>query len=118
MKKAVIILASMIGIGVIFSISPLLNYICAFLFAGIIPGTGYVLPFWAMSLILGYIGVVAINWLMKQSLFIGDDPYTQTRARERARASVKVARIKASPSLASTRHTRKRYQPAPSVVSN
>ena len=118
MKKATIILGSIIGLFIILSITPLIDIVCAFLFAGIVPGTDIVLPFWAMSLILATIGTMAINWLFIQSLFIGDDPYQQTLAREQARVSVKSARTRKQTSLSSTRQIRKRYRTATTGASN
>lgn len=118
MKKATIILGSIIGLLIILGVTPIIDIVCAFLFAGIVPGTDIVLPFWAMSLILATIATIAINWLFKQSLFIGDDPYRQSLAREQARATIKSSRTRKQTSLTSTRHTRKRYRTATTGASN
>lgn len=108
-KKAWTPLGTLLIIATIL-ISPLMDYVWAFLFAGIIPGTNYTLPFWTMSLILASIGIAAIRWLLHQPLFIGNvlAPKTQLavvparRTTRRRKSSVQK--------LASTRRTRKQYQ--------
>lgn len=60
-----------------------------FLFAGIVPGTDIVLPFWAMSLVLASVGLIALNWLMGHTLYIGDSAYEQRRMKKTARQYIR-----------------------------
>lgn len=62
-----------------------INALIAFLFAGVLPGTNIILPFWATSLIALMIGFLAIRWLMKDPLYIGDSAYQQKQAKAKAR---------------------------------
>lgn len=60
----------------------------AFVFAGIVPGTTVELPFWAMSLFLGFIGYTAIRWVTKETIYIGDVTQADIEKRRAARKFV------------------------------
>jgi hypothetical protein len=63
----------------------ILNAFIAFLFAGIIPGTSIALPFWLMSLFLVTIAYIAIRWVSKDPIYIGDTPHQQQQNKKAAR---------------------------------
>lgn len=88
MQKVVIKISIVIVlIGLVFH--PLvINPLCAFLFAGIVPGTTITLPFWAMSCILFTIGYGAITWLKRDMLYIGDVRGIEQQRKQTARAYV------------------------------
>lgn len=97
------------------------NAIIAFLFAGVVPGTSYVLPFWAMTLVLAAIGYAALKWLSKDTLYIGDSAHRQQQAKAEARAYVlqHVARSRSKaatklPKPTSSKRRKRSYQTAPS----
>lgn len=56
-----------------------------FLFIGIIPGTAITLPFWLMSLLLVTVAYVAIRWVSKDPIYIGDTPHQQQQNKKAAR---------------------------------
>jgi hypothetical protein len=79
-----------VGIGLFVVIIALLqpvvmNAFIAFLFAGIIPGTTISLPFWLMSVLLVTVGYIAIRWISKDPIYIGDTPYQQQKSKQAAR---------------------------------
>lgn len=86
------------------------NPLFGFLFTGLVPGTSIVLPFWAMSLVLGSIGYVAVHWITKDTLYIGDKIYEQKKAKAKARAYVltQVSRKPSATKYVSSRQTRRR----------
>lgn len=65
-----------------------MNAFIAFLFAGIIPGTTISLPFWLMSLLLVSVAYIAIRWISKDPIYIGDTPYQQQKSKQAAREYV------------------------------
>lgn len=64
------------------------NAVCTFLFAGVIPGTDIVLPFWAMSLILASLAFTAIKWVRKEPIYIGDTVHETQLNKRHAREYV------------------------------
>jgi hypothetical protein len=97
-------------IGLLILFQPVvMDTVLAFVFAGIIPGTTLELPFWAMSLLLGLIGYIAIKWVTKETVYIGDVKQIDTQKRLAARKYVmqKINPIKA-PSRRPTLRRRKR----------
>ncbi len=95
--------------------------IFTFFFTGSVPGTDITLPFWAMTLVLCSIGYIAIKWLTKDTLYIGDTAHHQQQAKAEARAYVlqHVARsrtktVTALPKSPQTKRRKRAYQTAPS----
>ena len=56
-----------------------MNAFIAFLFAGIIPGTTISLPFWLMSLLLVSVAYIAIRWISKDPIYIGETTSAKSR---------------------------------------
>lgn len=79
----------MICIGMLILLHPVtIDALLAFLFAGIIPGTTIALPFWAMCVLLATIGYIAIRWVTKDPVYIGDTNQQSVNKRLAARKYV------------------------------
>lgn len=93
-----------------------MNAIFGFLFAGIVPGTSIILPFWAMSCVLAVIGYSAMKWLQRDTLFIGDEQYVEQQRKQYARAYVlqKTLRSSVKRPVAVRQRLRRRQQTATS----
>ena len=81
-----------------------MNAFIAFLFAGIIPGTTISLPFWLMSILLVTVAYIAIRWVSKDPIYIGDTPYQQQQNKKAARDY--VLRKTAQPAATKSRRPR------------
>lgn len=120
MVKRVIITASIVAIFTTFLTIPAASdALLAFVFLGIIPGTDMAMPFWAMGLLIIATALVAISWLGRQPMYIGDRAYQQKQAKSEARAYVmkKVVAQKSKKKLVSEPvkpQTKRRYQVAAS----
>ena len=113
MSKVVTTIGIIVGLIIAMSQPSIANSIFAFVFAGAIPFTHIVLPFWMMILIIGLIGMLAILWLINQPFFIGDSVHAEKVAKERARRHVIAATEKQvnPPKKRSIKHRlRKNYQ--------
>lgn len=112
MSKAVHIIGIILGIGLIISQPDIANALFAFVFAGVVPFTHIVLPFWAMLLIIGAIAFAALLWLTRQPFFIGDTPNAEKTAKKQARNHVlaTVAKHKKTPAKKSSIKSRLRKQ--------
>ncbi len=88
MRKTIIIPGIVIVFCVLLFQPIVMNAFFGFIFAGIIPGTSIVLPFWAMSCVLAAIGYVATKWLQRDMLFIGDDVHMEKQRKQQARAYI------------------------------
>jgi len=76
-----------------------------FVFLGIVPGTHYVLPFWAIASLSIFVTIVLLVWLSRQSMFIGE--------------SKKAVSIQTKTEAANTApKARRRYQPVTSTSSS
>lgn len=108
-KKAFVLLIAIITIMVLLFVPDVLNALLAFIFIGIIPGTDFSLPMWAMGLFIVITAAVAVTWLSSQSLYIGDRTYQQKQAKAAAREYVleKVSKSPAQKSTPRTRSTRR-----------
>ncbi len=83
-RKSVFIIAI-----IILLIQPfVMNSFFSFIFAGVVPGTTIVLPFWAMSLFLASIGYIAIKSVSKETLFVGDTAHKERQAKANAKRYV------------------------------
>ncbi|MGB3023943.1 MAG: hypothetical protein WBB39_04030 [Candidatus Saccharimonadales bacterium] len=118
MVKTVRRIGILLGIVVVLSQHQVLNALFALLFVGVIPMTTIVLPFWMMGLILGSVAAIALFWLLRQPVFIGDAPHQEKIAKSRARSHVLSVAAKQNQKTTTKpspkRRTRKRYQTATS----
>ncbi len=86
-----------------------MNALFGFIFAGIIPGTSIVLPFWAMTCVLAAIGYTAAKWLQQDMLFIGDEAHMEKQRKQQARAYV-IQKTTARPSTKKPATVRQRLR--------
>lgn len=118
MTKVIRVIGIIVAMSIVVSQPQVLNAVFALLFAGVVPFTHIVLPFWAMSLLLATIAYAALRWLRRQPLFIGDTAHRERLAKSRARShvlSVAAAQNqKHTAKKSAVRRTRKRYQTATS----
>lgn len=119
MKRVLLAMVIFASLAVLLAQPVVMNALISFLFAGVVPGTSYTLPFWLMETILIVIGLILLGFLSRQTLYIGDTAYAKKRAGRAARAKIArdisrrgSAQSKATPTpaAASTR-TKRRYQP-------
>lgn len=88
MKKRILTLFTAIAIILVLTQTQIANAVASFFFIGLVPGTNYSMPFWAMMSINGFLGLILLSWLSHQSLYIGDTAYQEKLAKERAREKV------------------------------
>lgn len=93
------------------------NGLFTFIFAGVVPGTDISLPFWAMSLVLATIAFVAIKWVRKEPLYIGDTIHEAQLNKRQAREYV-LQKASAKPTVSSRRPLFKRRKRAYRVATS
>ena len=88
MQRATIQLGVVIGIIVLLLQPVVLTPLVSFFFLGIIPGTSYAIPFWAMGLFYIAFALSLITYLTYQPLYIGDLKHQEKVARQLARKKI------------------------------